>query len=60
VALHAPDPFDVVGRVETEPAGRAGRLEKAVPPLPGSKELRRDAGASTELTDAKKGGFHED
>jgi hypothetical protein len=59
VLLHAPNPFDVVRRVETEPTGRTGRLEKAVPPLPRSKELRRDAGASTELTDAEEGGFHE-
>jgi hypothetical protein len=59
VLLHAPNPFDILRRVETEPTGRAGRLKKAVPPLPRSKKLRRDAGASTELTDTKKSRFHE-
>jgi uncharacterized membrane protein YuzA (DUF378 family) len=59
VLLHAANPVDVVRRVETEPTGGAGRLEQAVPPLPRSQELGRDAGAPTELTDAEKGGFHE-
>jgi hypothetical protein len=57
--LHAPNPFDVGRRVETEPTSRAGRLEKAVPPLPRSKELRLDTGASTELADSEEAGFHE-
>jgi hypothetical protein len=57
--LHAPNPFDVVRRVETEPTGGAPRLEEAIPPLPRTKELRRDAGAPAELTDAKEGGFHD-
>jgi hypothetical protein len=56
--LHAPNPFDVVRRVETEPTSRAGGLEKAVPPLPRAKELRLDAGASTELTNPEEAGFH--
>jgi uncharacterized protein len=57
--LHAANPFDVVRRVQTEPTGGARRLEKAVPPLPRSQKLRRDAGPSTELTDAEESGFHE-
>jgi uncharacterized membrane protein YuzA (DUF378 family) len=56
--LHAPNPIDVVRCVEAEAPGRAGRLEQTIPPLPRAKKLRSDAGASTELADAEKGGFH--
>ena len=43
VALHRPHALEVVGRVQPQPARRAGGAEQAVAPLPCAQELRADA-----------------
>jgi hypothetical protein len=43
VLSHQTNPFEVLGRVEPQPARRAHRPEQPVPPLPGAKHVRADA-----------------
>jgi hypothetical protein len=54
VLLHGADPFEIRGRVEPQPAGRASRLEQAVAALPGAEKLGAYTRASAQLANSQQ------